>query len=232
MSGASVTQIKLRLSNAYLVQGERSILVDSGSPGEEGRIVAALAQTGLTPSDLSLIVHTHLHSDHVGSTQALLQSADVPVAFHRADQPLADQGHNGQLTGIGLRGRMMAWVFGRTRFAAPAPSFYLEDGQRLDEYGVAGRILHTPGHTAGSVSLLLDGGEAVVGDVLMGGELGGNILAGRPNPHYFAEDAGQVRHSLGLILAQPVHTLYVGHGGPLAVKAVRARAGYLEARLV
>ncbi len=231
MTRPPVTQIKLRLSNAYLVQGERAILVDSGSPGEEGRITAALARAGLAPGDLSLILHTHVHSDHVGSTQALRQLADLPVAYHRADQPLADQGHNGRLSGIGLRGRMMAWVFSNTRFAAPGPSFFIEDGQRLDDYGVAGRILHTPGHTAGSVSLLLDGGQAIVGDVLMGGELGGNLLAGRPNPHYFAEDVGQVRRSLAMILEQPAHTLYVGHGGPLTVDAVAAQVRRLAARL-
>ena len=225
-----VTKIKLRLSNAYLVQGQRPILVDTGSSGEADKIVKALARAGLTPADLGLILHTHVHSDHVGSTTTLLEAVDVPMAYHRADQPLAEQGHNGKLQGIGLRGQMMAAVFSNNRFTLPQASFFLEDGLHLDSYGVAGRIVHTPGHTVGSISLLLDGGEAIVGDVLMGGELGGNLLPGRPSLHYFAQDPDQVRRSLDLILEQAVHTLYVGHGGPLAVDSVRARASRLWPR--
>jgi glyoxylase-like metal-dependent hydrolase (beta-lactamase superfamily II) len=89
----------------------------------------------------------------------------------------------------------------------------------------------TPGHTAGSLSVLLAGGEAIVGDVLMGGFMGGTFRAGKPNLHYFAEDPGQVRRSLEFLLAQPVHTLHVGHGGPLAAEVVRAQAGRLLAQL-
>ncbi|MCB0153687.1 MAG: MBL fold metallo-hydrolase [Anaerolineae bacterium] len=221
-----ITKLKLGLSNAYLIQEKGAILVDTGSPGEEKKIIAALAQTGLSLKDIGLILHTHVHSDHVGSTVALRQQADIPVAFHPADQPLADLGHNGSLTGVGWRGRLMQRFFAGTAFDAPRPTFPLSDGLRLEAYGVAGVVRHTPGHTAGSVSVLLDSGEAIIGDVLMGGYMGGNLLPAKPNRHYFAEDINQVYASLDFLLGQPLHTLYVGHGGPLRVDRVRA-AGFV-----
>lgn len=218
-----ITKVKLSLSNAYIVQGEATILIDTGAPGEERKLIAALERQGIGLDEVRLILHTHVHSDHVGSTVALRQLADIPVAFHRADQRLAEQGHNGKLSGVGARGRIMAGIFNRSRFAAPAASFYLEDGMRLDDFGIAGVVRQTPGHTAGSVSLLLDDGAAIVGDVLMGGYMGGNIAGNRPMPHYFMEDAQQATSSLDWLLAQQLHTLYVGHGGPLAADRIRAR---------
>jgi glyoxylase-like metal-dependent hydrolase (beta-lactamase superfamily II) len=145
----TVTKIRLRLSNATLIQGERAILVDSGSPGESQAIQKALAQAGVAVSALSLLLHTHGHSDHAGSTAEL---------------------------------------------------------RRLS-------------------------GEAIVGDVLMGGLMGGTFQSGKPNLHYFAENPEQVRRSLDFLLAQPAHTLYVGHGGPLPAEAVRTQADRLGAQL-
>ncbi len=59
---------------------------------------------------------------------------------------------------------------------------------RLDEFGCDAVILETPGHTAGSISLITAAGDAIIGDVIMGGYLGGVLFPGKPNYHYFAED--------------------------------------------
>lgn len=218
-----IKQIKLKLSNAYLVQEQSTILIDTGAPGDENDIVAALAAAGVALHDLRLILHTHVHSDHVGSTVALRQQASIPLAYHAADEPLMQRGNNGRLHGTSWRGTIMTRFFDNTAFPVFAPDVYIEDGQRLDEFGIAGRILHTPGHTVGSVSLLLDSGEAIIGDVLMGGYLGGSLLPRKPNYHYFAENLTHVHSSLNAILSAAPHTLYVGHGGPLSTDDVRAR---------
>lgn len=86
---------------------------------------------------------------------------------------------------------------------------------RLDELGVAGVVLHTPGHTPGSISVVLDSGDAIVGDLLMGGYLGGAILPTRPAFHYFAADLPGVMVSLDRVLAAASGRLFVGHGGPV-----------------
>lgn len=197
--------------------------MDTGSAGEAATIQAALHAQGLGLPDLSLILHTHVHNDHVGSTAELLRHAPIPTAFHALDDMLMQRGDNGPLQGVGLRGRVMARFFNRGAFARFTPDLYLEAGMRLDQYGIAGRILHTPGHTPGSISLLLDSGQAIIGDVVMGGYLGGAVRPHQPNDHYFAEDFAATRQSLGQLLAHNPQTLYVGHGGPLAAAHVRAR---------
>jgi glyoxylase-like metal-dependent hydrolase (beta-lactamase superfamily II) len=225
-----VTKIRLTLSNATLIQGERAILVDSGSPGESQEILKALAQAGVAASDLSLLLHTHGHSDHAGSTAELRRLSGAPVAIHAADAAMLRRGRNGPLPPTRLEARLIR-PFVDKPFPSVEPDVVFDNEMDLAPYGVNGRVVMTSGHTAGSVSVLLAGGEAIVGDVLMGGFMGGTFRSRTPNLHYFAEDPGQVRRSLEFLFAQPVHTLYVGHGGPLAMDAVRDQAGRLVAQL-
>lgn len=227
---AKITKIHLRLSNAYLIQGERAILVDSGSPGESQAILTALAQEGTDLRNLSLLLHTHGHSDHAGSTADLQRLSGAPVAIHAADAAMLRRGRNGPLPPTRLESRLVR-PFVDKPFPEVEPDVVFDQELDLTPYGVDGRVVMTPGHTAGSVSVLLAGGEAIVGDVLMGGFMGGTFQASKPNLHYFAEDASQVRRSIDFLLAQPVHTLYVGHGGPLALDAVRMQSARLVAQL-
>jgi glyoxylase-like metal-dependent hydrolase (beta-lactamase superfamily II) len=85
--------------------------------------------------------------------------------------------------------------------------------------------METPGHTAGSISLILPNGEAVVGDLLMGGFLGGLVRRGVPNVAYFQDDEREAQRSLRAVLATGARKLYVGHGGPLSAERIVTRFG-------
>lgn len=217
---STVHRLRLRFSNAYLVVGERPILVDTGSRGDAAGIAAGCAAAGVDVRDLSLILHTHVHSDHFGNTAALAVETGCPVAYHSDDGPLAVQGHNGRLRGVGLRGRMLARLLSHLPFSTRSADVDVADGMRLDGFGVAGRVLHTPGHTPGSISVVLDGGDAIAGDLLMGGFVGGAIRPTKPTFHYFADDLSAVRASLDRLLSAASGRLFVGHGGPLAHRDV------------
>lgn len=224
-----VHPLRLRFSNAYLVVGERPILIDTGSRGDSARIIAGCAAAGVSIRDLALILHTHVHSDHFGNTAELAIEAGCPVAYHSGDTSLAMRGTNGPLRGVGLRGRILARLLSHLPFRPRAADIDAENGMRLDDFGVAASVLHTPGHTPGSISVVLDSGDALIGDVIMGGYAGGTILPTQPNFHYFAEDLSAVVTSLDRILSAASGRLFVGHGGPLQHRHVkrwrRARQG-------
>ena len=212
--------LRLRYSNAYLVVGDRPILVDTGSRGDAAKIVAGCAAAGVKIRDLAMILHTHVHSDHFGNTAELAAEAGCPVAYPPGDRPLATRGNNGPLQGVGLRGRILARLLAHLPFRTRAADIDADEGSRLDEFGVSGSILHTPGHTPGSISVLLDAGDAIVGDVIMGGWAGGAIRPSQPNFHYFADDLPGAMASIDRILAAASGRLFVGHGGPLNHDAV------------
>lgn len=108
--------------------------------------------------------------------------------------------------------------------APPVEPDVLLSGERsLEEWGVGGRVIETPGHTAGSVSVVLPGGEAIVGDMLAGGYLGFKFRPSRPRYHLFAEDLAEVRRSIDRVLELSPTKIFTGHGGPLDPEAVRRR---------
>lgn len=214
-----ITRIKLNFSNAYLVQDRHTILVDTGMPGEERKILMAAEQAGVKVGDIRLILHTHGHVDHAGSTAALAKMLGVPTAAHRGDETLLRSGRMNPLQPLRLEARLIRPLVDKP-FPPAAPDLLVDQTTDLAEFGIQGRLLHTPGHTAGSISLLLPNGEAIVGDVMMGGFMGGNLLGSRPNYHYFADDLAAVQQSIHALLAASVKTFYVGHGGPLVRDAV------------
>ncbi|MCY2990542.1 MAG: MBL fold metallo-hydrolase [Planctomycetota bacterium] len=210
----NVIPIRLSLSNSFLVLGERPILVDTGSPKDGDRLLNGLAHHGVRGHDLALILHTHGHSDHCGSTQQLKESTSAPIAIHSADAAVMDNGQNQATKPTCLTARLLHLLVD-DKFPSVRPDILVPDEMSLQAFGVDGKVVHTPGHTAGSISVLLTTGEAIVGDLLMGDWLGGMFRSGKPGYPYFADDLGQIRASVKKLLDIGATKFFVGHGGPL-----------------
>ena len=115
-------------------------------------------------------------------------------------------------------------VFGRviTWFSGEIPSAEVElvvedDGLSLKDYGISGRIVYTPGHTMGSVSVLLDSGEAFVGDLAM------NKFPLRLGPGLpiVAENSEKVKESWRKLLELGATTVYPAHGKPFSAEVIK-----------
>ena len=216
-----VVTIRLRLSNAFLVLGDRPVLVDAGSPGEADRIESVIAKHGVALSDVSLILLTHAHTDHAGAAKELRKRSSAPVALHPADDEMLRRGTMGKLKPVRPRHRLLE-LYVNKPFDGFDADLELTEGQRLDEFGVAASVVETPGHCAGSVSVVIDAEEgkprdAMVGDLLIGGYLGGLIKRRRPRLPYFADDVALVRQSVKRLASLAPGRWYLGHGGPLLV---------------
>lgn len=223
MPSITVLSLPLLSSNVFALRGERTILIDTGNPGSGPAIITWLAQHGIGAQDLALIVLTHGHLDHWGSAKALRDQFGVPIAIHRADAVWLRRGHNPRdMRPTGLQGALLL-PFILQRVPACEPDVLIDGPLSLHGYGVDAQILLTPGHSAGSISVLTADGACVVGDLLAGGMLYGRIAPGMPSMPYFSSDRGLLQQSIAHVLDHNPHTLYVGHGGPLAVTAVRRK---------
>lgn len=209
-----IIKIKLSVSNAYLVKDKKSILVDAGAPNEADKILAAVKRAGVDEKDISLILHTHGHIDHAGSTAELKRRLGAPVAVHAQDAFMLKSGTNGEVKPRNLEAKMIAAMLVKP-FEPVEPDLLLEEEMVLSDFGVEGKVIFTPGHTKGSLSVILANQESIVGDVMMGGIVGGNLFGSRPNYHYFIDDLTALHASMKKILAHKPAKLYVGHGGPL-----------------
>jgi hydroxyacylglutathione hydrolase len=208
--------LKLPLANAYLLETESGMhLVDAGAPGDAGRIQRRMDRIGR--ADLKLIYLTHAHIDHFGAAAELRRRTGAPVAIHADDaQALAKaETRLGQVRG---RGRLIGALLPLLeRVLPPEPlqaDLLVEDGQSLAEYGLEARVLHTPGHTAGSTCLMVEGNLAFAGDLVSS--------TGGPHPQrYFAVNWPQVAASLARLKSAQPELSYAGHGArPLTIDEV------------
>jgi glyoxylase-like metal-dependent hydrolase (beta-lactamase superfamily II) len=138
-------------------------LIDTGLPGQQEAIAAALAEAGVRVQDLKRIALTHQDIDHVGSLHGLVQASGAQPRF-AAPEVLA---RHPQLRAVAAR------------FEPTAVDQALRDGVRLDVAGGV-RVISTPGHTVGHICLYLERSRTLVaGDALTAGE--GRLLGPNPN---------------------------------------------------
>lgn len=209
-----VIQIRLRWSNAFLILGKKLILVDTGCPEDEKTILKSIANADRQIKDLSLILHTHIHMDHCGSTAALKQKSDALVAIHRSEAQIFLDRKNAPIIPINFLGKLLMPTF-KDGYDPTEIDMLIDDEMDLHPYGIDGKTITTPGHTPGSISVLLDNGEAIVGDLIGGGLLLGLFRSSRPRYHHWYSDLAAVKTSVAKILSAKPVRIFVGHGGPL-----------------
>ncbi len=199
--------------NAFIVRGERAIIVDTGAPGYGVKILKTMDRHGIKPGDVSLIIITHGHHDHTGSAAFLREKTGAPVAIHRADVEALRTGIDPPLRGVGGKGKTMVALSKLIKLPvaqAMEPQVLLDKEMDLADYGIEGTIMPTPGHTAGSVSVLLAGGCALVGDMIFGGIMRKHS----PGFPYFCQDTETASRSIRTIIERRPKIFYAGHGGP------------------
>ncbi len=221
----TVPILPMNMVNSFILVGERPVLVDSGAPGSAPKILAALAREGFAPGDVSLILITHRHVDHIGSAAVLKRATGAPVAVHALDADWLSRGEGGPRPPTGWGGRFFDLTGVPSQRAEPCePDLVIKRDLALEPYGVPGGVvLHTPGHTAGSVSALFPNGDVLAGDLAIGGIsfLGGIMRKGHVRKPPYEDNPIAVRTSLVQLLDQGANRFYVGHGGPLTATAVR-----------
>lgn len=200
--------LTLGLAQAYLVAAAGGmILIDTGSPGQEHKVLRQMQRLGRT--DLRLIFITHAHLDHFGSTAALHRITGAPIAIHALDSKALAEGSTTLGTVRCWRGKAVQWLFpiihNLLQPQAVQPDILVKDFDNLSSVGVSCQVLHTPGHTPGSSCLLVEGKYAFVGDLIS--------TTGHPHvQRYYASDWSLIPISLArLKTAQPGWTC-PGHG--------------------
>lgn len=195
-------------SNSYLVVDERSRQAAVIDPGMESEsVLEAVRREGLR---VESVIITHGHFDHVFSSAAFKAETDAQVIIHPDDVPLL------------LEMPETARFFGFKAPPPPQPDRLVREGDVIKVGELALRVLETPGHTPGGISLCLD--DAVfVGDTLFAGSVGRTDLRGG------SLDA-LLRSIRTRLLTLPDWTVvYPGHGAATSIGAERRDNPFLQA---
>lgn len=197
----------VRGANAYLVETSDGLLVvDTGMPGNAEKIVAFVRGLGCEPSDVRTIVLTHSDPDHVGSAARLKALTGAAVAIHSADAPaLAGAGPGKKRPGV-LLSAVFAVMSLFIRIQPVNADVLLGDGEEVAGFAV----MHTPGHTPGSITLHREG-VVLCGDALLS-DSSGHV---RPPSKALSADYEQALISADKIKALDYRLLLTGHGAPV-----------------
>ena len=152
-----------RFVYSYLIAGETITLIDTGVAGCKTRIFDYIRSIGRDPAEISLVILTHSHPDHIGAARAIREETGCSVAAHPAERAWIED--------VELQNRERPVPGFATLVGGPVPIDYeLDRGDTIDidgsrEYEL--QVLHTPGHSAGSISLYLENeGALFSGDVI------------------------------------------------------------------
>jgi hydroxyacylglutathione hydrolase len=208
--------VKLGAGKAYLLRDKDGcVLIDTGSPGCEQKLFSLLKKEKIALSDIKLIVITHVHYDHAGSLAAIQKECRCPVAVHKLEAGYLEKAVIRTPPPSTPMGKFLVFLGTRVLsierdFTGVKPDILIGGKMRLNGFGIHGFIVPTPGHTSGSLSVILDSGEAFVGDLVMN-------FVGTVFPQY-AEDTAEVKKSWSYLIGGGVKKVYPAHGpGPVGI---------------
>lgn len=197
-----VHQVEGVNGNVYLlIDGEELTLVDTGFPNSTENILGYIHKINQQPSNISRILLTHCHVDHVGSAQELKQLTKAKVGVHQEDADFV----------AGLKTLPRPKGASNTSFTPVRPDIVLKENDKVGNL----TVVHTPGHTPGSIALYGPMRKILfVGDTLR--FVNGEIIG--PSEQ-FTSDMHQAMRSIEKISRLDFDVMLSGHGDPLKTNA-------------
>ena len=181
----------------------QAIVID---PGDEGALILRRAEA--LGVQVATIILTHGHPDHTGALGELRAATGAMVTMHGADTDL-------------LKDSFLASMLGLRTSPASLPDRLLEDGQEIGMAGLVFKVLHTPGHSRGSICLLGDG-LVFTGDTLFQTGIGRTDLPGGD----YATIVASIQDKL-MVLPDDTK-VYPGHGPPTTIGYERVHNPFLK----
>lgn len=194
-------------TNCYIVSNEKSKLSVVIDPGDEAdKIIDLIEARGL---EVTHIINTHGHFDHIGANGALSEKTGASIYINKEDEDLLRASESD-----------LSSLYGEA-FLKSEKIKYLSGGQKIEVGKVKMKIISTPGHTRGGISLFA-GHQLFVGDALFSGSIGRTDLPGGD----FDTLIDSIRSRL---LTLPNETIvYPGHGPNTTIGAERIANPYLK----
>jgi glyoxylase-like metal-dependent hydrolase (beta-lactamase superfamily II) len=194
--------------NVYLVEdGDKLVLIDTGLPRSDKKILKEIESLGRKPSNVSTIVITHFHIDHVGSLEKMKDATGAKVAVHEADAAYVARTKNPPKP----KNVMIRALSSVMKAAAVEPDVVLKEGDKVGKL----EVIHTPGHSEGSISLLdADRKAMFVGDAVrfMDGKIVGP-------PEGFTLNLTEANESIKKLAGFDFEVMLAGHGDKLMPEA-------------
>lgn len=206
----TIYQVLEGRSNSFLVNQENNyILVDTGRGNSWKELTAKLEEL-LGENKLSCLILTHTHFDHVENANRLKKKYNCKIIVHESEADYLKRGNAPLPKGANLVTGFIVDVLGkkmqsRYKYESTNPDILVGEKLDLCLFGFNTHIIHTPGHSKGSMSIIIDDEIAIVGDTLF--DVFGNSIFPP-----FAEDTETIIESWKKLLETNCKLFLPGHG--------------------
>jgi len=205
-----IKTISIKGVNSYLIKTVKGfILIDMGYYKAIDKLEKALSELNGRLSDIFLIIITHSHVDHVGGVKKIKKLTNSDIIAHENGKKYLLNGRSNFPAGTNLLGKFlskMGNMFFPATFESVTPNKTFGDIYNLSEYGVEGKVIHTPGHSSDSCSVIVNSTHCFVGDTLF------NLGLSSSNYPIFADDEDKLRESIEKLYSTDCKYFYPGHG--------------------
>jgi glyoxylase-like metal-dependent hydrolase (beta-lactamase superfamily II) len=208
---------KMGRVNCYLIAfGDSFVLVDTAMAKSRDDLVKELEDSGCTRGKLKLVIVTHADPDHTGNCAYLSETYGVRIALHSAESSSAERGDmtlSRKRKNIFKRilMKMFLLFFRLSKSDRFQPDIYLDEDSDLSDYGFDARVVHIPGHSYGSIGILLPGGELFCGDLLESTK--------EPALNSIIDDKVTANNSIEKLRSLHITTVYPGHGKTFSMQS-------------
>ena len=217
-----ITIIPLKVPCYLVTARDGYVLIDCGDASDRQHLEKELAQAGVKPGNLRLVLLTHGDFDHSGNAAFLQKKYAAKIAMNEQDAGMVTRGDMGwnrktkpdRVTTFGKFIAILSPLFSKIGSFEPfTPDLYVEDGQDLSEYGLNARVVSLPGHSKGSIGVLTTGSDpATSRQALFCGDLLSNMV--QFGLHFMIDDMADCSASVERLKGLPIGMVYPGHGKP------------------
>jgi glyoxylase-like metal-dependent hydrolase (beta-lactamase superfamily II) len=214
-----ITTIKLGITNCFLIRSASNILIDAGGPNMVRKFLVKLDKLAVRPTDIDLIIITHGHWDHIGSASEIKDATRARIMMCEQDARLLENAEVVIPPALTPWGRVLTFLGGavssRISFKPAKVDMVVREPEiSLSPFGLDAKVIRTPGHTPGSLCVLLNNGEILAGDMAMNGP----PLTWGPRLPIFAQDIDRVKRSWERLKEMGAKTVFPSHGKPFDIR--------------
>ncbi len=212
-------ELNLGFTKVQLLKaGDGYIQMDAGYKSNVKKYLRLLKKQNIDPKAIKLIIVNHAHFDHVGGLKALKDISNAQVLVHENDANFLRKGISAEVKPTSFISKILINLLPNSlKFFDPVePDIVIKDEYSLQEFGINAKVIHTPGHTSGTISIITEKGNAFIGCCAHGFPL--RINSGLPT---IAQDIEQVLSSWERIIKEGAKKIYISHGKPVNINKMK-----------